>query len=549
MSPPDIAPTDKAAALRDVTDALQKSDVNRATDIAREALSRGFEHPLFLNLRAFWLETNNDDAASHRDLLRARELAPDDVPILNALGLSWGRNGYPREAVECFDRVIALQPDFGPAYFNKGWTSEQMGELVMAREAFQRAITLMPKSGGPLAHMASILTRFGQWTAAKSYAEQALALEPNIPKAEMTLASVDQTTGHLDLAEQRLRRLIARQDMASLDRAHALGQLGDILDVKNEVAEAFHFYQASNDVTRQMHASRYESSTTTSIRAFLAWMIGLFEKGSDLRWIPAEKPFPQPGAPAQHAFLLGFPRSGTTLLEQVLESHPGVTTSGERDTLSDSLNEFMQEPEEMRRLAELRGATLSKHRRLYWEKVRGYGFDVGGRVFIDKQPMNTVNLPVITKLFPDAKILFAIRDPRDVVFSCFRRRFQINPSNFELLSLESVARYYDRVMYLADLYRERLPMNLMDLRHERLVEDFEGQVRKVCDFIGVPWNDTMRDFAEHSKSRAIATPSATQVTRGINREGMDHWRRYAKELAPVLPILAPWVKRYSYASD
>lgn len=549
MTTTSSVPIGKDVALRQVEDALQRSETDRAIELARDALSAGIEHPLFLNLRAFWHESAGRDPDAHRDLLRARDLAPDNISILNALGLSWGRNGYPREAVECFDRVIALQPDFGPAYFNRGWTSEQMGELTLARESYLRAVALMPKSGGPLAHMGSILTRFGQWTAAKSYAEQALALEPDIPKAHMTLASVDQTTGHPDIAEQRLRRLIARQDLAPLDRAHALGQLGDILDLKNDTVEAFRFYMESNEVTRQMHAGRYEVASTTSVRAFMAWMIALFEKDSGLQWEPASPPMAGPDDPAQHVFLLGFPRSGTTLLEQVLESHPDITTSGERDTLSDILTEFMDQREDMLRLATLRGAGLARQRRAYWNKVRSYGFDIAGRVFLDKQPMNTVNLPVITKLFPNAKILFAIRDPRDVVLSCFRRRFQINPSNFELLSLESVAQYYDRVMYLADLYRNRLPMSVMDLRHERLIEDFEGQVRKVCDFIGVSWNDAMRDFAEHARTRAIATPSAMQVTRGINREGMDQWRRYAKEMAPVLPILRPWVKRYGYAPD
>jgi hypothetical protein len=171
---------------------------------------------------------------------------------------------------------------------------------------------------------------------------------------------------------------------------------------------------------------------------------------------------------------------------------------------------------------------------------------VAGKVFVDKQPVNTVYLPLIAKLFPNAKILFALRDPRDVVLSCFRRRFEVNDSNFEMLTLESTARYYDRMMQLGERYRACLPLTLREVRHEALVEDFEGQLRELCTFIGLDWNEAMRNFSEHARSRAIATPSAMQVTRGLNREGLGQWRRYADDLAPVLPILEPWVVRFDY---
>ncbi len=277
------------------------------------------------------------------------------------------------------------------------------------------------------------------------------------------------------------------------------------------------------------------------------WLQPLFENQTPEQWPAADTGFAEPGMPQQHVFLLGFPRSGTTLLEQMLDSHPDAMASGERDTISEAVSALMSSPDDVRRLSTMRGAALSRHRRRYWERVRGYGFDVAGKVFVDKQPVNTLYLPLIVKLFPNAKILFALRDPRDVVLSCFRRRFQVNDSNFEMLTLEGTARYYDRMMQIAERYRACLPLTLREIRHEALVEDFEAQLRGLCTFINLGWNDAMRNFAEHARTRAIATPSAMQVTRGLNRTGFGQWRRYASDMAPVLPILETWVERWGYA--
>jgi len=178
--------------------------------------------------------------------------------------------------------------------------------------------------------------------------------------------------------------------------------------------------------------------------------------------------------------------------------------------------------------------------------VHEHGIDVAGRVFIDKQPYHTLKLPLIVKLFPAAKIVFSVRDPRDVVLSCFRRRFLMSAPNFQFLTLEGTAQLYDAVMRLAEIYRAKLPLDLLQMRHEDLVADFDREVGIACDFLGLTWEDSMRDFAARAKTKAITTPSSTQVMQGLSKEGIGHWRRYREQLAPVLPILQPWVARYGY---
>ena len=150
-------------------------------------------------------------------------------------------------------------------------------------------------------------------------------------------------------------------------------------------------------------------------------------------------------------------------------------------------------------------------------------------------------------MFPRAKILFALRDPRDVVLSCFRRRFAMNAGMYEFTSLETTAAYYGAVMRLMDIYREKLALDLLEVRHERLIADFDGETRRLCDFLGLEFRDDMRAFAGRAQTQNIDTPSGAQLARGLSDQGLDQWRHYALQLQPVLAWLAPFVTRFGYS--
>jgi hypothetical protein len=120
---------------------------------------------------------------------------------------------------------------------------------------------------------------------------------------------------------------------------------------------------------------------------------------------------------------------------------------------------------------------------------------------------------------------------------------------FELLRLEDGARLYDAVMRLMAIYREKIGLPVHAHRYEDVVDDFDGQIRAICDFLGLPWNDRLRDFSETARNQQMRSPSAPQVRRELYREGKGQWRRYKDQMAPILPILAPWVERFGYPAD
>src|SRR6202008_3899216 len=144
---------------------------------------------------------------------------------------------------------------------------------------------------------------------------------------------------------------------------------------------------------------------------------------------------------------------------------------------------------------------------------------------------------------PAAKILFAVRDPRDVILSCYRRQFLLNPSMYEFLELGGAARFYSGVMRLASTAREKFAQEWLETRHESLVEDFDGEMRRVLELVSLPLSTEIRGFAQKAKELALWTPSSTQVVQGLNSDSVGQWRHYRDQLAPVLPVLRPWIEK------
>jgi hypothetical protein len=271
--------------------------------------------------------------------------------------------------------------------------------------------------------------------------------------------------------------------------------------------------------------------------------------GKNTPWNAAPRTTPRGPAPAGDVFLLGFVRSGTTLLEVVMASHAKVVASDEHDFLADAARAFLDSDEDLDRLAEAGGAELEPWRENYWRAVHDLGFEVEGRVFVDKVPLNSLRLPLIAKLFPSAKIILALRDPRDVVLSTFFHRFDMNPASFEFLRIDDCARFYSATMRLVDLHREMLGLDLYEHYYEEIAGDFERAVRGICAFVGIEWMESMRDFSAAAGDIDRRSQSGQQVRRGLYAGASGKWRRYRDQMAAILPILNPWVQRFDYPVD
>jgi len=526
--------------LQDIGAALRAGDDGRALALADSACAEGHAHPQLLVMAAHHRLRAGDIARAEALASRARAADPDSPDALSVLALVMTEAERPREALALLEAGLAAHPGLVPLHYAKAQAHDRLLELDKAEEELRQVIALEPRHSQALAWAATLANGRGDTQTARDHANRALALSPSLHDAHLALAAADLAEKNHAEAERRLAALLADAALSPRNRAFARSLLGDALDGQDRVDEAFAHYAAAKAEMRRQFAEKTLAGESALARA--QRLAAYFAKADPGRW--RAKPG---GAAAQtHVFLLGFPRSGTTLLEQVLASHPDVEAMEERDTLAAAIRDFFSADSGLDRLAAAGEAELEPYRQAYWTVVREFGHRADAPVFIDKMPLNTVVLPLIARLFPRAKVLFALRDPRDVVLSGFRRRFAMTRQMYELTTLDGAAAYYDAVMRLAEIYRPLLGLDMTDTRHEDLLADFDGETRRLCAFLCLPWREEMRGFAARARQSAIHTPSGAQIARGLSRDGVGQWRRYDAQMKEILPVLAPWVARHGY---
>ena len=531
--------------LQQLDAALRTQGLQAASRVALQALADGVEHPAVLNLaaQARFGEGRFEEAV---DLLeRARRLAPNDPHVLNSLGVCLAEVGRADEAVKAYRAAIRADPDMAPAHFNLGSLLEGLNDIRGAKSAYERAAALDPRYAEPFAALAWLAALAGDSAAAASNGERALSLSPSNLLARMALASADLQRSNIESAAARLSASIQDPALTPVNRAIVLGLIGDLHDADGHPREAFAAYEASSEALKDVECRR--PSRRRARRP--PWS----KSGALRRWFETANP-------DSWRIAAGSPARGRS---------EGARLPGRLSAIGHHLARERPGRAPRRRQPRGEGLLRSRGRRLFGRAAAGSngwpdrasrrgsparpllgggsenGVEPRGKVFIDKMPLSSVALPVIAKLFPNARILFALRDPRDVVLSCFRRRFGMNPSMYQLLTLEGAAAFYDAVMRLSEGYRELLPLPQHFVRYESLVDDFKRRLRGLR--LHRPrMGHAMTDFAAKARTRGISTPSAAQVARGLNREGQGTWRRYREQMAPVLPLLEPWVERFGY---
>ncbi|HEX5182237.1 MAG TPA: sulfotransferase [Allosphingosinicella sp.] len=434
---------------------------------------------------------------------------------------------------------MGLSPQNADDWCAWAWAQHRDGRMDRAETGFRRALALDPASFPARFGLASLLLDKGALEDAAAAAARMAAEAADRPDVLWLQARLAHARGDAGGARNALERLLRYPGLNPARQAEAWLLLGLAL---GDGEEAFAMARRGKRIQRRLYAAQAadREGEVAKLRRLGTWL-----ETSSADWASPQKALS--GAAETHVFLLGFPRSGTTLLEQVLAAHPRVATLEEAPTLAAAYQAFLSGPKACAALAALDPEEAEAWADHYWHGVRERGIDIAGRTFVDKQPAGTLTLPVIARLFPRAKILFALRDPRDVVLSCFRQAFQMNAMTYAFTDLAETAACYDACMRLAEVARGRLQLPWADIRHEALVEDFDAGIARILDFLGLDPCPAMADFAQGAGARTIRTPSAPQVRAGLNRRGLGRWRQYREELAPVLPILAPWVERFGYA--
>lgn len=405
--------------------------------------------------------------------------------------------------------------------------SMQTGDYAKALELFDRVLATLPGDPSTLVSRGHALKTTGAQGEAISSYKAATAAKPGHGDAYYGLANL-KTYRFSDTEIAEMERQEARGDLALMDRVHFCFALGKAHEDRKDYETSFAFYERGNELKRRQ--TRYDADQMTEeLRAQEEVCTAeLFEKQAGQGY-PAPDPI----------FILGLPRAGSTLLEQILASHSQIDGTLELPnilSLSHKLRgrkRVSTETRYPRILHDLTAEQLQEMGQQYVGNTRIHR--QGAPYFIDKMPNNFRHIGLIHLILPNAKIIDARRAPMDCCFSSFKQLFA-EGQEFTY-GLEPVGRYYRDYVRLMDHWDRVLPGRIMRVQHEDLLDDLEGQVRRMLDYLGVPFERACLDF--HKTERAVRTASSEQVRRPVNREGQEAWRPFEPWLEPLKLALGP----------
>jgi tetratricopeptide (TPR) repeat protein len=493
-------------------------------------------------------------------LERARQMDPANPAILLQLGRSHGLRHNYAAAEECFEKAIQLsnhKTETMAMAGVQGWDffNTELTERYSRRAAEQKDAT--PKIFIGLAEFCERVHRTDE---ANQLIERALQMDRAFPAALLLRARLERQAGHLEEAEKLLRSLLPNADRDTRMRAYY--QLGAVLDRQGRYDEAMAAFVEAK-APFQAEAGVYflqRQIVGAHLREILTSISGEMLR----RWFDAGKEL-QP--PKRLALLCGHPRSGTTLLEQVLDSHPDIVSVEEAEIFYEDVYVPLArtQPQEPPRpglperfqmsvrveLSTLEAAPTDLLRHLRQNYFRSMelclGQPIGNRLLVDKNPALTLLMLGFQRAFPELKLMIALRDPRDVVLSCFMQNFALTAlRHTAFFTLKDTVEEYVEEM---NIWRTLAPMiqgRYLEVRYEDLVEDLEAVARKTLDYLGIAWDAKVLQFYERARQKRMRMPNYEDVTKPVFKTAKGRWRNYQKYLEPYLHRLEPFVKAFGY---
>ncbi len=443
-------------------------------------------------------------------------------------------------ADSAWNRAIELEPRNAELIGMVGHQYEASRRPEKARACFVKAAAAEPRDINPRISLAVLLEKANCVDQARLAVAECLAIDPRDDQARYFSALLDRREGKLQEAESHLRDLIASEPKHPFVRYAARYELAQVLDRTDRFDEAVGLLIAAKNIVRGLTDTdillqNYDQKAESARR---------FTTGQpkDIIRIRA-KFFPEQKREAipPLAFLGGHPRSGTTLLEQILDAHPDVAALDEPMAFLDVLQP------EFHKSNELSSPRVNVLRRLYIQALRNdLGADAAGKILIDKNPSPTSRLPLWLRVFPELRVIIALRDPRDVVLSCYFQNIPLNAANVNFLSLDRLAKHYADLMVIWLAVREWPGFAWIETRYEDVVADLPREGRRVTEFLGLQWHPDQEKFYEKNSAKQLYSPTYQDVTRPVYQRSVGRWRAYEKHLAPILPALEPFCRTFGF---
>ncbi len=469
--------------------------------------------------------------------------------------------------------AISINPNFPEAYNSLGIVYTNLGEFIKAEESLNRAIDINANIPEPYNNLGILKREQNEIISSKNYFIKAIKINNKYFPAYINLMELYERTNQNDLLEEIINKcddIFVNHKIIKLYRGKLkykkkkyfetieilkflkfnnseiifekarLLNLAKSYDKIKSFDEAFDCFKKMNDLSLSNLSSdtikiKYNEEIDNRKNYFKS-IESIPWKETKLKYV--ESP----------VFMIGFPRSGTTLLDSILRSHTDIEVVEEKpmiEILISNIKNFTNG--NLKRLNELNDDNLKELRNVYFEKRKIYlENNSNSKIIIDKLPLNIIYVPEILRVFPNARFIFSLRHPYDSVLSCYFQNFKLNSSMSNFLKLEDSANFYDTVMQLWTTYKKIFNPKVYELKYEDLIFSFENSVKKVLNFLEIEWKDDLYNFNEIAKKRRITTPSYYQVTQPINNKAIGRWKNYNNQLNETKLIIKKWVNFYNY---
>ena len=440
----------------------------------------------------------------------------------NGLGATLNDMGLHAKAVENIRKAIEIKPDLAAAHSNLGNALSDLGHHEESISCYTRAIALQPSFAEVHNNLGNSLCEFGRYEEAISSFDRALALKPEFAEAHNNLSRLKNYTSDDPQLAEMLER-IAIPDLPDHEVMHLSFALGKAYEDLGEIDKAFRYLETGNRLRKQSYAYNIQPE-----KIQFEQIKKLFNAVSAARI--RETQSIQVASSPQPIFIVGMPRSGTTLTEQILASHSQVFGGGELETLGRLLNSAVKDVSNSGgasiatdNLMMLRDEYLSELETLNTSKM----------LITDKMPPNFKWIGFLLSVFDQVKIINVQREPVASCWSMFKLQFKGHPYTNDI---EDIAAYYNLYLDLMAFWRNEFPNQIYDLNYEALTRNQEQETRRLLDYCGLDWELGCLNFYENK--RPVRTPSGRQVRRKMYQGSSEEWRKYEKQLQPMLAALA-----------
>lgn len=514
----------------------------RLNDVVQHANALLKRHPNTLMLHVLLGEVHArlgqfQTSISHSG--RALKIDPNNAGALNNLGGALKRTGDMPASIASYKKAVQVAPDMADLHNNLGIVLTENGDLSQAEAHYKRAMRLAPdnykfitslcdfyEKTNNINGLSDILVQAENNKSADNanvlyYAALLAFRQKNYDRAKVVLDRIDPDA------------LISKRVIAYYELK---GKLYDKLGLFSEAFSAF------TDMNAQVEGS--PEFKTIKSEEYFAEILATLNNLTQAKPVSHNS---NPAADNTPCFLVGFPRSGTTLLDTILRSHSQITVAEEQPMVAAMRHEMGGRPS-LNKIETLNAKRQSFLQAQYFAELEKH-VDTSGTnpLCIDKLPLNALDAPLINAAFPKAKYILAIRHPYDCILSCYMQYFRLNPQMANMVNLDRIVAFYCVVMQTWTTAQTRYGLDFHMIRYEDLVADMPTEVESLLQFLGLDWQESLTDYQKTARERGkINTPSYSQVVQPLYKDASYRWKNYQKHFEPYQDQIQPWIDRFGY---